>query len=566
MGMPSVFARVWLALVLLLVLSCGGSGEKTTAPSAPALTTITVALSASTLTVGQTASASATGLDQNGVSISIGTGSVSWSSSSPTVATISAVGAITAAAAGQTTITATVGSRSGQATLTVSPVPVASVIVSPNVTALAAGGTQQLTASTLDANGGVLSGRSVSWSTSDATKATVSPTGLVTAVSAGSATITATSEGKSGTARATVSVVASVTVEPAALTMVVGDTRALTVTLRDAGGTVLGGVPTGLGGNGSRPGWNSTDEAKVSVNETGTVTAKAAGYSWIYLDIRNGIRGSADVTATLTPAPVPSEPSGLKYDVAVDVPSNELAIVKAGIDFARVYLSSSLGGDITSDQRGRITVKVIATGLGDTSPSNLGNGCTGLDVNNMARPFFDVRNSCWDQGQGGRIGPENHRLHTAAHEYAHGWQNRTGCLGSLSAGAPYTQLEGWITEGAGEFVAYRALSPFRLDAETVRKFMLFSAVYSMESADSLRSYEYLGQAYATWPGHIGFLALEYLTDLAPSGVLSLRTHCEAIARGTDRDAAFLTAFGVSKASFYATFPSHIAALRARYGI
>src|SRR5213082_245028 len=55
-----------------------------------------------------------------------------------------------------------------------------------------------------DANGGVLSGRVVTWMSSDGSVAIVNGSGLVTAVAPGQATITATSEGKSGSAAITV--------------------------------------------------------------------------------------------------------------------------------------------------------------------------------------------------------------------------------------------------------------------------------------------------------------------------------------------------------------------------
>jgi len=64
--------------------------------------------------------------------------------------------------------------------------------------------TVQLTATTRDANGNALGGRVITWSTSDPNVATVDQTGLVRGVGPGSATITATSEGKSGTAAITV--------------------------------------------------------------------------------------------------------------------------------------------------------------------------------------------------------------------------------------------------------------------------------------------------------------------------------------------------------------------------
>ena len=80
----------------------------------------------------------------------------------------------------------------------------ASVTVSPATVSLLPQQTETLGASTLDASGAPLAGRTVTWSTSAAAVATVSTSGQVTAVAAGSATITASSEGKSGTAAVTV--------------------------------------------------------------------------------------------------------------------------------------------------------------------------------------------------------------------------------------------------------------------------------------------------------------------------------------------------------------------------
>ena len=86
-------------------------------------------------------------------------------------------------------------------------VAVASVGLSPASNTLDAGGSYTLTASLGDASGQALSGRSVSWASSNPAVASVSGTGAVTALAAGSATITATVEGQS--ASATVTVVSS---------------------------------------------------------------------------------------------------------------------------------------------------------------------------------------------------------------------------------------------------------------------------------------------------------------------------------------------------------------------
>jgi len=132
--------------------------------------------------------------------------SFAWASSNRAVATVSASGLVTAVAAGTATITATTNGVSGSATVTVrsGAVPVASVTVTPNPASVPAGGTVQLTATPRDADGNPLSGRQITWTTNAASIATVNASGLVTGVTAGSATITATSEGRSGASAVTV--------------------------------------------------------------------------------------------------------------------------------------------------------------------------------------------------------------------------------------------------------------------------------------------------------------------------------------------------------------------------
>jgi uncharacterized protein YjdB len=163
---------------------------------------VVVAPGSATVLVGQTAQLTATTLDSAGDTL---TGrAVSWASNTPGVATVSSTGLVRGVAAGAAMVTATVEGKSASATITVTFVPVASVGVSPSSASLVVGQTAQLTATTKDSAGHTLTGRAVSW-TSDATAvATVNANGLVTGVTAGAATITATSEGKSGTAAITV--------------------------------------------------------------------------------------------------------------------------------------------------------------------------------------------------------------------------------------------------------------------------------------------------------------------------------------------------------------------------
>jgi uncharacterized protein YjdB len=80
---------------------------------------------------------------------------------------------------------------------------IASVTVNPATASVAVAATQQFTAVLKDSGGNTLSGRTITWSSSNPAAATVKG-GLVTGVAAGTATITATSEGVPGTATATV--------------------------------------------------------------------------------------------------------------------------------------------------------------------------------------------------------------------------------------------------------------------------------------------------------------------------------------------------------------------------
>lgn len=84
------------------------------------------------------------------------------------------------------------------------PPEVARVQVSLGTAGVLRGGTRQASATVKDASGTTLSGRAVSWSSSNDAVVTVSSAGVVMALDLGEATITATSEGKAGSAGLTV--------------------------------------------------------------------------------------------------------------------------------------------------------------------------------------------------------------------------------------------------------------------------------------------------------------------------------------------------------------------------
>jgi alpha-tubulin suppressor-like RCC1 family protein len=132
---------------------------------------------------------------------------VVWTSSDPAIASVSATGLVQAVQAGQATISATSEGVTGSALITVLPPPVQTVTVTPQVTSLFVGQTAQLSATTRAFNNMVLTGRAIAWTSSDPAIASVDAMGVVTAHTRGRVTITASSEGKSGSAPVVVSAV-----------------------------------------------------------------------------------------------------------------------------------------------------------------------------------------------------------------------------------------------------------------------------------------------------------------------------------------------------------------------
>lgn len=135
--------------------------------------------------------------------------SVTWTSSDVAVATVAAdstrsaglaFATVTGASTGTVAVAASSGTASDTASVTVTtPLPVASVTVTPASVMLVVNGATQLSATLRDANGKVLAGRAVSWTTDNAAVATVDPDGVVTGVGNGSAAVIATSEGVTDT-------------------------------------------------------------------------------------------------------------------------------------------------------------------------------------------------------------------------------------------------------------------------------------------------------------------------------------------------------------------------------
>jgi formylglycine-generating enzyme required for sulfatase activity len=166
---------------------------------------VTLSQTSLSLAAGTTGQLAATVLPVNATNRN-----VTWSSSNAGVAAVSATGLVTAQSAGTAIITVTTqdGYKTATCLVTVTPtapvnVPVSGVTLNQATLSLAAGATGQLAATVSPSNA---TNRNVTWSSSNAGVATVSAAGLVTAQSAGTATITVTTQDGYKTATCTVTV------------------------------------------------------------------------------------------------------------------------------------------------------------------------------------------------------------------------------------------------------------------------------------------------------------------------------------------------------------------------
>ncbi|WP_338554723.1 Ig-like domain-containing protein [Paenibacillus sp. KS-LC4] len=263
------------------------------------VTGVTVSPATLTLTAGGNA-----GTVTAGVSPSNATNKkVTWTSSDPSVATVDEDGVVTPLTAGTVTITGTTedGGKTATSIVTVNETDVAvtGVTVSPAAITLTAGGSPgTVTAGVSPSNA---TNKKVTWTSSDPSVATVDEDGVVTPLTAGTVTITGTTEdgGKTATSIVTVNetdvAVTGVTVSPAAITLTAGGSP----------GTVTAGVSPSNATN-KKVTWTSSDPTVATVDEDGVVTPLTAGTVTITGTTEDGGKAATStvrVNASGAPAP-----------------------------------------------------------------------------------------------------------------------------------------------------------------------------------------------------------------------------------------------------------------------
>jgi uncharacterized protein YjdB len=325
-----------------------------------------------------------------------------WTSSAPAVVSIAQTGLATGLAIGAATIRATTGGVTGTATLSIAQT-VASVEVTPATAVLdALGLTQRFTAVAKDATGNVIPGRAFTWGSTDTLVGTVDPSGLVTTVGNGAATITATTGGVTGTATLSVAqIVRSVVLSPPSATL-----GALLLTQQFTAGALDG---NGRAVAGRTFAWSSSNPTIASVDAQGLATGLAAGAATITAST-GGASGTAMLSVAQIVASVVVTPAAATLDalgltqrftaVAQDASGNAIpgrAFAWTSSDGLVATVDS--GGLVTAVGNGPATITATTGGISGTASLSIAQivksvvvspASAALDALGLAQPFSAV--------------------------------------------------------------------------------------------------------------------------------------------------------------------------------
>jgi uncharacterized protein YjdB len=293
--MLKFYRNVLAAGVVALGLAACGDNVTVQNPITPTplVHSVTVVPVSVTASVGQAVTFVASVNADSGL-----TSAVSWVSTNPAVATVTSAGVVTALTPGQTTIVATSSAdptKTGAGSLTVVALPpgITSFTVTPTNATLGLGFTVQVTWQISPAS----ASPTVTWASNNTAVATVSSTGLISGVSAGSAVITATATVGGTSVPATVGVtvvatsppgVVSFAVTPSSMSLAPGQSSQASATAQMLPGFT---APTVT--------WTSLAPAIATVSSTGLITGVAQGSAVVTASITGGgvtLSGSVAVT------------------------------------------------------------------------------------------------------------------------------------------------------------------------------------------------------------------------------------------------------------------------------
>ena len=304
------------AVVSATADSVSGTAEVMVAQVVTAVTVSPAALEFSAL--GDTLRLAAEPVDANGYAVE--GAAFTWATGDASVAVVDSAGLVRSIGNGEAVVTATAGSASDSAQVTVAQV-VSSVSVSPPVLEFSAlGDTLRMAVGAVDANGHAVEGAAFSWATGDVSVAVVDSAGLVRSVGNGEAVVTAMAGSVSDSATVTVAqVVSTVSVSPPVLKFsALDDTLRMAAEAVDANGHAVEGAAFS---------WATGDVSVAVVDSAGLVRSVGNGEAVV-----TATSGSASDSATVTVAQVVSSVSVAPADLEFSALDDTLRMAAEAAD------------------------------------------------------------------------------------------------------------------------------------------------------------------------------------------------------------------------------------------
>ncbi len=268
----------------------GVSGSATVTVNTASLAALSVSPDGLNLPIGVTQQFTASGDFSDGTTQDL-TSTVAWSTSDPTLATVDANGVVTTIAAGTVVITASKGGQSDTSTLTIVPAKLVSISVQGKGQ-MSAFTSQQFTALGVFDDGSTQPLPNATWTSSASGIATVDANGVVTAFSAGNATITATFDSVSGSTSVTVTnaTISSLTISPLNGSASVDTSTQFTATGQFSDGSTQDLTAYVI--------WTSSVGSVATISNSGVASALSNGVTTITASY-----GSATASTQLTVSP-----------------------------------------------------------------------------------------------------------------------------------------------------------------------------------------------------------------------------------------------------------------------
>ncbi len=275
------------------LIACGGGGNGA-GPAIVTLQSITVTSPSGSVAAGLTEQFTATGNFSDGTTKPLT--AANWSTSDVTLATISSTGLLTTLKQGAVTVSAASGTAAGSTSFNIGPAVPVSIVVSTVNNSVAAGLTEQFTATGNFTDGTTKPLATANWSTSDVILATISSTGLLTTLKQGVVTVSAASGTSTGSASFNIGppVPTGLVISPANSPVTIGAATpsklSAILNFTDKSTQDISGQVT----------WSNTNPFTASIDTQGNVTTVHTGYTQIAAT-NGAFSAAADFTVLAVP-------------------------------------------------------------------------------------------------------------------------------------------------------------------------------------------------------------------------------------------------------------------------